>query len=221
MNLDVSDADTLLVRPLSLAEALVQNLAIDLPDLDRGVYLVRTQLRDAGGETLAEAARAFTVQGPAYPRLTTLGDLIDALAYIAYPREMAFIRAGETARERRLRFDAFWGSLVPDRRVAENLLQRYFERVEEANRLFTSHQPGWKTDRGMIYVVFGAPEYVEQTLEAEVWHYGYGANDATGVFVFERATGESPFTQVVLVRRPAYERAWLEAIRRWRSGEML
>lgn len=221
VSLDLARADTLLARALPPPAGPAQEFALELPDLPRGVYLVRLRLRDAGGEALAEAERAFAVLGPEHPHLATLDELIEALAYIAYPRELAFIREGATAPERRRRFDAFWGSLVAERRVAENLLARYFERVEEANLRFTSHQPGWKTDRGMIYVVFGEPEYVEQTFEAEVWHYGYGARDAAGAFAFERVAGASPFAQVVLQRRPAYERPWLEAIRRWRSGQML
>ncbi len=217
-------ADTLLAAEQPLRAAEEQAARFDLPGLRPGVYRLGLRLR-AGSLTLAESERTLSVKGPGFPQLVTLDELIDALAYIAYPRETAFIREGATPAERRRRFDAFWGTLVPDRRVAATLLKTYYERVEEANRLFTSVKPGWKTDRGMVYVVFGAPEYVERTFEGEVWTYAYGTQDPASTFAFERAdsyTGSATaFGHSVLVRQPAYERAWTRAVQRWREGTAL
>ena len=77
--------------------------------------------------------------------------------------------------------------------------------------------------RKALYVVFGAPAYVEQTFEGEVWHYDLTGQDAAATFVFERpAYGrDAPFNHLVLVRQPVYERAWTRAIARWRRGEVL
>jgi GWxTD domain-containing protein len=196
----------------------------DLPSLAPGVYRLTFVLRGYDDTVLDRQERTLSVKGIAFPRLATLAELVDALAYIAYPREMEFITSGDTPQERRRRFDAFWGALVPDRRVAQNLLRLYYERVEEANLLFTSAKAGWKTDRGMVYVIFGAPEYVEETIDGEVWYYGYGEQDPASTFVFERADyygGRSPFGHYVLVRQPVYEQAWARALRRWREGRAL
>src|SRR5690606_18211965 len=220
--LDADRADTLLVltEPVGPGNGA---LDVPLPMLAPGLYHVALDLH-AGGEVLASQARTLSVKPPGFPRIATLDAMIDALAYIAYPREQAAIREGTTPGERRARFDAFWGALVSDRQVAANLLRQYYERVEEANRLFTAYKEGWKTDRGMIYVVFGAPEYVERTLEGEVWHYGYAEQDPAGRFAFERPLGyggDDPFGHLVLVRQPVYERAWTRAIDRWRRGAVL
>lgn len=58
----------------------------------------------------------------------------------------------------------------------------YFSRIEEANRLFRGEgTPGWLTDRGRIYILFGppfsrktySPEYLGGGLSAqEIWYYG-------------------------------------------------
>ncbi|MEM1041519.1 MAG: GWxTD domain-containing protein [Bacteroidota bacterium] len=222
--LDAGDADTVRVAQQRLDEAAEQTVSLDLPDLRPGVYRLDLRL-STGGIPLARQQRILSVKGPGFPQLATLAELVDALAYIGYPRETEFIREGTNARERRRRFDAFWGTLVPDRRVAANLLRTYYERVEEANRLFTSVKPGWKTDRGMVYVVFGAPEYVERTFEGEVWYYAYGAEDPASTFAFERADYYSgsadPFGHHVLVRQAAYERPWVRAVQRWREGTAL
>ncbi len=215
---DDDPADTVHVARLPPAGP---DVAVSLPDLGPGLYRLDLRLVGADGAWLAEQERVISVKGPAFPRLATLDALTDALAYIAYPRERAFILAAETPQERRARFDAFWGALVPDRRVAADLLRRYFERVEEANLLFSSHKAGWKTDRGMIYIVFGAPGYVEETLEGEVWHYDYSGQDPAGRFVFERPLGfgrADALGHLVLVRQPVYERAWTRAIDGWRRG---
>lgn len=221
--IDADVSDTLSTVRLPLGVAREQTATFRLPSLAEGIYRLDVRLV-ARGVTLARQQRDLSVKGIAFPQLATLAELVDALDYIAYPREMKFIASGDTPRERRRRFDAFWGALVSDRRVAANLLRQYYERVEEANLLFTSYKPGWKTDRGMIYVVFGAPDYVERTFEGEVWHYGVGEQAASGTFAFERVDyyGDAdPFGHYVLVRQPIYEQAWTRAIDRWRKGNAL
>jgi GWxTD domain-containing protein len=222
--IDEAAADTLFTRAEPLGADREQRVTFDLPPLSQGIYRLDFLLRGPDGALLAHQRRELSVKGLAFPRLATLAELVDALDYIAYPREMEFIAAGETPQERRRRFDAFWGALVPDRRVAQNLLRLYYERVEEANLLFTSYKPGWKTDRGMIYVIFGAPDYVEESLDGQVWYYGYGEQNPASTFAFERAgyRGDpSPFGHYVLVRQPVYERAWTRAVDRWREGAAL
>jgi GWxTD domain-containing protein len=165
------------------------------------------------------------VREPDFPRLTEVDDLVAPLAYIASERELGFIRAGATPPERRRRFDAFWGALFNDRNAAADVLRRYYERVEEANLLFTTYKEGWKTDRGMLYVVLGPPEFVETTPLEETWHYAYGSGQALSVFVFERASAfearpRPAFESWVLLRTAAYEDVWRRAVRRWREGQV-
>jgi GWxTD domain-containing protein len=222
--IDEEAADTLLTTVEPLGAEREQRVTFALPTLAPGIYRLDVHLRGADGTVLAQQQRDLSVKGPAFPRLATLAELVDALDYIAYPREMEFITAGETPQERRRRFDAFWGALVADRRVASNLLRLYYERVEEANLLFTSYKPGWKTDRGMIYVIFGAPDYVEETIDGQVWYYGYGEQNPASTFTFERTDyygNQSPFGHYVLVRQPVYEQAWARAVDRWREGAAL
>lgn len=200
-----------------------------LPALDAGVYRVEVEARrvDAGGEgeqaSLVEA-RTFAMTDPAFPRVETLDTMIDALVYLATPDAFERLRAPGTPTERRRRFDAFWGGLIADRARAADLLDRYYSRVEEANRLFTTFKAGWKTDRGMVYIIMGAPLQVERRIEGEVWHYTYGVEAASDAFVFERLptpVGGEGFANYVLDRGPRYDRLWRHALDRWRSGRVL
>lgn len=78
--------------------------------------------------------------------------------------------------------DEFWNRRDPDPDTAENEFKmEYFDRLEEAERLFTGEgRPGWLTDRGRIYILFGPPlDRITDTIGrsetercSEVWYYG-------------------------------------------------
>jgi len=68
----------------------------------------------------------------------------------------------------------------PDTDVNEFKTQ-YFERIEDANRLFSAAgAPGWLQDRGRIYILLGPPDNRETyprgrslyTPPSEIWYYG-------------------------------------------------
>lgn len=200
-----------------------------LPDeMSAGMYRItlRTTVTGAGdrGDTTLTESRDLSIKGPDFPSIAELDEVIEALSYIAREREIEEIREGATLEERRRRFDAFWGDLVGNKQRAADLIRRYYSRVEEANLFFTTYKEGWKTDRGMVYVVKGAPLFVEQYFEAEVWHYSY-AQDPRQTYVFERVRPYRregvQFDNYILMRRPYYERPWREAVERWRNGRVL
>jgi len=76
----------------------------------------------------------------------------------------------------------FWEKRDPDPLTETNEFQtEYYNRIEEANRLFTSGRDGWLTDRGRTLVLLGPPVHksfypmgdpVEGLLfPTEVWYY--------------------------------------------------
>ena len=194
-----------------------------LPVLSRGLYRMEVGPVGAEEENGVGTSRFFVVTDPAFPRVETLEQMVNALGYIAFEREIAQIREGATPAERRQRFDAFWGSLVDRRTVAANLLQTYFARIEEANLLFSGYKEGWKTDRGMVYVLLGAPVLVNVYTDSEIWRYTR-SDDALYTFVFDRVKIQGSYgayENYVLRRRPYYEHVWLQLLDRWRSGVVL
>lgn len=83
--------------------------------------------------------------------------------------------------------EEFWERRDPDPDTEENEFKmEYFTRIERADELFISEgKPGWLTDRGRIYILFGPPQYREtHRIESsdptsllyrrcgEIWHYG-------------------------------------------------
>ncbi len=214
--IDAGEVDTVFVTRQRIATPAPRlTIETDVPPLAPGVYRVVMSAEDDDGEA-ETSERTFVVRPAAFPRVLGIRDLIEPLAYLATPREMRLLHEAG-ADSQRFAFDAFWGGLFSDRRQAAATFRAYYERVEEANRRFSTYTDGWKTDRGMIYIVFGPPERVENRFDREVWTY------ASGLFAFERTArrdrGDTPFDVWTLARDRAYDAQWRRAIRLWRNGQ--
>ncbi len=84
--------------------------------------------------------------------------------------------------DRQAFIEEFWRKRDTDPDTEENeYKEEYFNRIDEANRLFTEGGPGWLQDRGRIYILFGAPWEREAYPRGitfygkptEIWYYGY------------------------------------------------
>ncbi len=192
------------------------------PLVERGVYRVEVTARIEGQARQILRQRELAVHGPTFPQVETLDQMAEALIYLASSDEWTQLQAAQTPVQLRARFDAFWGRLVGDRRKAARLLRRYYERIEQANLQFSSIKEGWRTDRGMIYVVLGPPYFVEERLDTQIWYYTYNERDPRYMFVFERVRPPgSVFVHYVLRRQAHYYDLWQRALRRWRTGRGL
>jgi GWxTD domain-containing protein len=91
--------------------------------------------------------------------------------------------------------EEFWERRDPDPNTEENEFQlEYYKRMDESDELFISEgKPGWMTDRGRIWILFGPPldritypmGYNASSRCQEVWYYG----DFPVVFVDNTCTG--------------------------------
>ena len=68
--------------------------------------------------------------------------------------------------------DAFWLACTPSTENARSLLNTYYGRVEEANASFSGLVEGWRSDRGMVHIVFGVPQRIRSDTWNEYWTYG-------------------------------------------------
>ena len=198
-----------------------------LPPLGRGVYQLALYVWGPGQDTTeasaAGAIKYFVVVGPSFPRPVLVKDLVDASGYLAYRHEQAALDTLRDQEELRTAFDRFWLSMTRDKRRAVRLMRTFFARIEEANRLFSSYKEGWKTDRGMVYAVFGPPESVEKKPESEVWYYNFPGPYQGNVFEFRRvffAPAKLAIEEYLLRRSPVYEASWDRMVQKWREGEV-
>src|SRR5882672_1863611 len=84
------------------------------------------------------------------------------VAYIITDEERKAFKKLETDDERERFIEEFWRRRDPDPDTDENeFREEYYERVAYANEHYASGIPGWKTDRGRIYITWGKPDEVE------------------------------------------------------------
>lgn len=103
---------------------------------------------------------------------------IDALRHIASEADIEAMQSGPMDK-RAQAFYGFWKSQSRDTSTAYNVaLAEYYYRVDEAIRKFSTarENDGYKTDRGRIYVLYGAPQKSDRLLQpnsspTEVWTY--------------------------------------------------
>ncbi|HEX8128853.1 MAG TPA: GWxTD domain-containing protein [Pyrinomonadaceae bacterium] len=135
------------------------------------------------------------------------------VAYIITDAERSAYKKLATDEEREQFIEGFWQRRDPDPDTDENeFKEQYYERIAYANEHYASGIPGWKTDRGRIYITFGKPDSIEShptggaydrpsyhgggsttTYPFETWFYRYLEGVGSGIeieFVDPTGTGE-------------------------------
>src|SRR5436305_7495930 len=88
--------------------------------------------------------------------------LDEDVAYIITDEERATFKQLSNDEERDNFIEAFWQRRDPTPDTEENeYKEEHYQRIAYANEHFAAGVPGWKTDRGRIYVVFGKPDEIE------------------------------------------------------------
>lgn len=126
-------------------------------------------------------------------------ELLEFLAYIATPAELDSLR-NATGEERQELWERFWKRRDPLSATAVNeFREQFFERIRTAMLYFQEPlQPGWKTDRGEVYIVLGPPDHVYE-------HFGQVAGRPVAYeWIYER--GPTGRLELVFQDRRGIER---------------
>jgi GWxTD domain-containing protein len=139
------------------------------------------------------------------------------VAYILSDAERSAFGGLHNDEEREQFIEEFWRRRDPTPETEENeFKEEHYRRIAYANEHFASGMPGWKTDRGRIYITFGPPDEIEShpsggtyqrtpnegggnttTYPFERWRYRYLAdigNDIVIEFVDPTMSGEYRMT---------------------------
>jgi GWxTD domain-containing protein len=82
--------------------------------------------------------------------------------YIITDEEKAAFKRLTTDDERYQFIEQFWLRRDPSPDTVENEFRdEHYRRIAYANERFASGKPGWKTDRGRIYITWGPPDQIE------------------------------------------------------------
>ncbi len=143
--------------------------------------------------------------------------LSEEVPYIITPEERAAFKKLTTDEEREQFIEAFWERRNPNPGSPENeFKEEYYRRIAYSNEHYASGIPGWKTDRGRIYIMYGPPDEIDShpsggtylrppeegggetsTYPFEDWRYRYIDGIGTNIileFVDPTMTGEYHLT---------------------------
>jgi GWxTD domain-containing protein len=143
--------------------------------------------------------------------------LDEQVPYIISDEERRAFRNLSNDEERDAFIEQFWLRRNPNPDSPENeFREEHYRRIAYANDKFAAGKPGWKTDRGHIYISFGAPDSTDShpsggtyqrpteegggetsTFPFEIWHYRYleGIGDNIDIeFVDTCQCGDYHFT---------------------------
>lgn len=154
-------------------------VAVPMRGAEAGTYVLRVRVEDEQGRALSEAEKRVTVRWTGLlAHVRDVDAAVAQLGYIAKGKDLDYIQAGRTEAERLERFRAFWKKRDPTPGTERNeRMEEYYYRVARANRSYEEDRAGWRTDRGHVLVLFGAPDAIERQPRSadaepyEVWRY--------------------------------------------------
>ena len=185
----------------------------------KGIYLCTI------GKKITEGY-AFMNFGTSFPAMTTPEEMIEPLAYLASEDEMAAMRSSSKPK---LSLDDFWVACGGNIEKSRELIRIYYTRALYSNLYFTSYREGWRTDRGMIYLLYGPPDKVYKTATEENWGYrksevkstwgtGYQVKADYLFFKFNKKDNKFSDNDYSLSRSEAINTYWDKAVLTWRKG---
>lgn len=147
---------------------------------------------------------AGTIIGLAMPRIQDLPPkyrawLTEDVIYIITEKERDVFLKLASDRDRDIFIEAFWNQRDPTPGTPQNEFKaEHYERIRYANEMFGkgTSKPGWKTDRGRVYIILGKPRssnsYGGESLNLvpiDLWFYqgefGHGLPQAFYVLFFQ------------------------------------
>jgi GWxTD domain-containing protein len=113
--------------------------------------------------------------------------------WIITDQELQAFKSLSNDEERDQFIEQFWLRRNPNPDSPENeFREQHYQRIAYANEHFAAGKPGWRTDRGHIYISFGKPDSIDShpsggnyerpmeegggntsTFPFEIWHYRY------------------------------------------------
>jgi GWxTD domain-containing protein len=164
--------------------------------------------------------------GTEFPNMTTPETMMEPLVYLANSDEMSALRDNPKPK---MALDDFWLACAGNVEKARELVRIYYTRVLYSNYYFTSYKEGWRTDRGMIYILYGPPDKLYKTTDEEKWGYRmpvvrsswgtrYSVKEDYLYFIFKKRPNRFSDNEYSLSRSETVITNWDQAVLSWRKG---
>ena len=175
---------------------------------DEALYFVQA-------DTTVFKGLSFRIVPSYYPDYKRAEELILPLIYISTKSEMARLTK---ARDVKKALDKYWLDLINNPGRARNTIKSFYDQVEKANSNFTTYKEGWKTDQGMVYTLYGAPDEVYFDGFEEQWIYKKSSDISRVKFTFVKIKNIFTEQHFELIRNKSYESFWFGNVELWRKG---
>jgi len=206
------------VRPIA-GTSMVEVGGFPVTTYESGVYYLKLTLTDSTTGDRTSRLKKFFVLNPSELAQRRTTDE-NALVQTSYPTDYATLSEDEinTAltdisyiitpdQERQLKrlnlegkrqfLDRFWESRDPDPSTRENEARaEHYRRLAEANQMFGYLDiPGWRTDRGRVWILYGRPDSEDShpmEIDArayKIWYYDHIEGGVEFVFVDHASFG--------------------------------
>jgi len=177
---------------------------------EKGIYFIQT-------DTSLKTGKLFINFGDEFPVLETSEKLFETLKYLTSTNEYEELKK---IGNKKLAIDNFWLNTTSDLNQAKELIRIYYSRVMYANIYFSTYKEGWKTDRGMVYIIFGPPKIVNKKDGLEKWIYSDTRNLKIVTYEFIKNDNSISENDYVLKRDLELKSFWTSAIKSWREGKI-
>jgi GWxTD domain-containing protein len=183
-----------------------------------GVYYFTTSYTTNEKGIINTTGFALYNFGKGFPIVRTPDELIKPLAYL----DSVEIETDKDTLGKyiKLAVDNFWLSKAKNIDKSRELLKIFYNRVMFANNYFTSYKEGWQTDRGMIYIIYGMPDYLFKSGHEEKWIYNSPGIGSGIVFTFDFIENPFSINHYILDREKLKYTGWDEAVKIWNEGEI-
>lgn len=185
---------------IDLTSAVMRQLReMSMDSLAPGDYELELTLRGRRNKKIDKRMTGFSIAWTQDALLRhDYSSTLDLIALIAESHEVKELRKLKTYQERLDGLNEFWQRHDPTPGSVENEIKReFFRRVRLANRSFMfMRRPGWRTDRGRIYIKHGEPDEINDypfspnSHPYQEWHYYQGGRYRKFTFLDENEDGD-------------------------------
>ncbi len=168
-------------------------------------------------DTFKRVGMALVAVKSGYPKISNPVEMMEALRYITSNFEYGGM---EEANDPKKIVDEFWLQRAGSFERGKSLIQSYYSRIERANKMFTSFMEGWKTDRGLVSIIHGEPDWVYKNPKSEEWIYLDRKGNKALSFYFLHLNNPLSAKHFYLIRDPEFRESWNNAVHDWRSGKI-
>jgi GWxTD domain-containing protein len=154
-----------------------------------------------------------------FPKVTRPEKLVRPLIYMSTNAETNDLY---TSKEPKRTLDNYWLNITQGNQVtAKRTIKAFYQRVEKANRLFTTYKDGWKTDKGMVFIIMGDPAKISRTKDKEIWTYNRASQYSELNFTFTKRSNQFADDHYELQRYAEYQSIWFPTVEQWRNGDVV